>query len=323
MTASVDRVLAGLRDELVPLVAAIDQSGREPDVRSCCAQLSRRPAGTFGREVAIGDRLRFQPRPARRHHPSVLLRPLGRTIAASRPATTNTSSVRRFFGIMHEAGHGIYDQGLRADQFGCRWARPSRWASTSRSRECGRTWSAAATPSGGIYFARAQERFPESLGDVRLDDFYFAINDVRPSLVRVEADEATYNLHILIRFELEQALLGGDWRSPTCPGAWNEKYREYLGIVPPNDALGVLQDVHWSGGAIGYFPTYSLGNLYAAQIFAQAETEVGPLDEQFARGEFQPLREWLGEKIHRQGQRYPGRHARPADHRQATRLRGR
>ena len=96
-----------------------------------------------------------------------------------------------------------------------------------------------------------------------LDDFYFAINDVRPSLIRVEADEATYNLHILIRFELEQALLDDQLRVAELPGAWNEKYRHYLGITPPNDSEGVLQDIHWSAGLIGYFPTYSLGNLYA------------------------------------------------------------
>ena len=110
-----------------------------------------------------------------------------------------------------------------------------------------------------------------------LDEFYFAINDVRPSLIRVEADEATYNLHILVRFELEQALLDGDLQAADLPDAWNEKYRQYLGITPPDDRDGVLQDVHWSAGLIGYFPTYSLGNLYAAQFFAQAETDLGDL----------------------------------------------
>ena len=134
--------------------------------------------------------------------------------------------------------------------------------------------------------------------------FHFAINDVRPSLIRVEADEATYNLHILIRFELDQALLGGDLPVADLPGAWNEKYRAYLGIAPGNDAEGVLQDVHWSAGLIGYFPTYALGNLYAAQFFEQAQADVGPLEEQFAHGEFQSLREWLREKIHVHGQRY-------------------
>ena len=137
-----------------------------------------------------------------------------------------------------------------------------------------------------------------------MDEFYFSINDVRPSLIRVEADVATYNLHIIIRFELEQALLTNDLPVADVPGAWKEKCRNYLGLEPPNDADGVLQDIHWSAGLVGYFPTYSLGNLYASQFFAQADADLGGLEDQFARGEFAPLREWLGEKIHRHGQCY-------------------
>jgi len=109
------------------------------------------------------------------------------------------------------------------------------------------------------FYPRAQQYFPAALGDVPLDDFHFAVNDVRPSLIRIEADEVTYNLHILIRFELERDMLDGNLQSADLPGAWNEKYRQYLGINPPNDADGVLQDVHWSAGLIGYFPTYALG----------------------------------------------------------------
>jgi len=139
---------------------------------------------------------------------------------------------------------------------------------------------------------------------ISVDDFHFAINDVRPSLIRVEADEATYNLHIVIRFELELALLNGDLPARDIPGAWNEKYRVCLGIAPSTDADGVLQDIHWSAGLVGYFPTYALGNLYAAQFFAQAQAELGDLDEQVGRGEFAPLREWLRWNIHQHGQCY-------------------
>jgi carboxypeptidase Taq len=153
------------------------------------------------------------------------------------------------------------------------------------------------------FYPTAQGTFP-ALADVPLDDFYFAINAVRPSLIRIEADEATYNLHILIRFELEQDLLSGGLAVADLPGAWNEKYRSYLGIEPPNDADGVLQDIHWSAGLFGYFPTYSLGNLYAAHFYAQADRELGGLARQFESGEFAPLREWLVDKIHRHGQRY-------------------
>src|SRR3972149_6893301 len=139
------------------------------------------------------------------------------------------------------------------------------------------------------FYPQAQKRFPQAVGDVSLDDFHFAINDVRPSLIRVEADEATYNLHILVRFEIEQALLADDLKAADLPGAWGEKYEHYLGIRPSGDADGALQDIHWSGGAIGYFPTYTLGNLYAAQLFAQAEAGLGGLSDQLGRGEFAPL----------------------------------
>jgi len=155
-----------------------------------------------------------------------------------------------------------------------------------------------------FHWPTAQRAFPESLANVKLDDFYFAINDVRPSLIRVEADEATYNLHILIRFELEQALLDEKLTVDDLPAAWNDKYESYLGVQPPNDREGVLQDIHWSGGAIGYFPTYALGNLYAAQFFARATADLGDLDRQFASGEFAPLREWLQQNIHQRGQCY-------------------
>ncbi len=138
-----------------------------------------------------------------------------------------------------------------------------------------------------------------------LDDFYFAINDVRPSLIRTESDEVTYNLHILIRFELELALINDELKVADLPAAWHAKYREYLGIQSPTDADGVLQDVHWSSGAFGYFPTYSLGNLYAAQFFEKARQDLGDLDAMFGRCEFQPLREWLRTSIHSQGRRYP------------------
>ena len=117
----------------------------------------------------------------------------------------------------------------------------------------------------------------------------------------MDADEATYNLHILLRFELERALLHGDLACADLPGAWRDRMQAYLGVAPPDDAQGCLQDVHWSGGAIGYFPTYTLGNLYAAQFFAAATSQIPGLEDGIRRGEFAPLREWLLAKIHRQG----------------------
>ena len=208
------------------------------------------------------------------------------------------------FSTMHESGHAMYEQGINPA-----YERTSLAGGTSLAihESQSRMWEnlvGRSLPFWEHFFPRAQQVFPTALADVALADFHFAINDVRPSLIRVEADEATYNLHILIRFELEQVLLTGDLPVTDLPDAWRTKYRELLGIEPPDAASGVLQDIHWSAGLFGYFPTYSLGNLYAAQLFAAADRELGGLADLFRRGEFTPLRTWLREKIHAPGQRY-------------------
>jgi carboxypeptidase Taq len=160
-------------------------------------------------------------------------------------------------------------------------------------------------PFWAYWFPIARQVFREALGDVRPDDFYFAVNEVRPSLIRVQADEVTYNLHVLIRFELERAVLSGDLPVEDLPGAWNEKYSKYLGVTPRDDAEGCLQDIHWSAGLIGYFPTYTLGNVYAAQLYAKAVSDVGDFAPAFSRGDFSGLLGWLHEHVHRHGHRYP------------------
>jgi carboxypeptidase Taq len=143
--------------------------------------------------------------------------------------------------------------------------------------------------------------FHEALHDVSVDTFRRVINHTAPGVIRVQADEVTYDLHIIIRYELEQALLSGDLRAADLPGAWADAHKRYLGVVPKNDRDGCLQDGHWAEGLIGYFPTYTLGNVYAAQLFAAAERAIGPLDDAFASGDFRTLRDWLGEHVHRHG----------------------
>jgi carboxypeptidase Taq len=155
------------------------------------------------------------------------------------------------------------------------------------------------------FFPLAQQHFPAALHDVNQDDFFFAVNNVEATFIRVTADEVTYNLHILIRFELERALVAGDLTPADLPVAWNDAYRHYLGITPTNDAEGCLQDGHWSAGLVGYFPTYTLGNLYAAQLFAKARQELGDPGAAFARGDFRPLLDWLRRNVYQQGGRYP------------------
>ena len=174
-----------------------------------------------------------------------------------------------FFGILHEVGHGLYEQGLDPDHYGTPMGEAvSLGVHESQSR----LWEnavARSRPFWSYWFPMAQRIFPAALAGVTLDDFHAAVNHVAPSLIRVQADEVTYNLHIIVRFELEQALLSGDLPTTELPTAWNQKYEDVLGLKPGNDAEGCLQDIHWSAGLIGYFPTYTLGNLYAAQFFAR------------------------------------------------------
>jgi carboxypeptidase Taq len=141
-----------------------------------------------------------------------------------------------------------------------------------------------------------------------VEQFYAAINHVKPSLIRVEADELTYNLHIMLRFEIEQGLVEGKTQPEDLPALWNTKMEDYLGIRPPSDAEGVLQDVHWSFGAFGYFPTYTLGNLYSVQFFEQAKLELPQLEDDIAAGQLIPLRRWLEQKIHRWGRMFTPAH---------------
>jgi carboxypeptidase Taq len=154
------------------------------------------------------------------------------------------------------------------------------------------------------YAPKAREAFPDALADARADDLYRAVNRVEPSLIRVEADEVTYNLHVMLRFELERGLVQGTISVGELPELWRAKMDEYLGVVPETDADGVLQDVHWSLGAIGYFPTYALGTLMSAQIAEAMEADLGDLDGRVSRGEFEPILDWLRTNIHRHGRKF-------------------
>jgi len=210
-----------------------------------------------------------------------------------------------FFGLLHEVGHGLYEQGLEAEHYGTPLGESS---SLGVHEALARLWEngvGRSLPFWRHFFPQARELFHQALHDVEAEEFYAAVNHVRPGVNRVRADEATYDLHILLRFELERALLSGDLAPTDLPGAWNEKYRDYLGVTPANDAEGCLQDGHWSAGQFGYFPTYTLGNIYAAQLLASARATLGDLSGQFACGQFATFNDWLRERLYRHGQRYP------------------
>jgi carboxypeptidase Taq len=208
------------------------------------------------------------------------------------------------FGTMHEAGHALYEQGINPD-----YARTPLGGGTSMGvhESQSRLWEnlvGRSRPFWSHYYPKLQEAFPETLGGLDLETFYRAINVLEPSLIRVEADEATYNLHILLRFELEVALLEGTLSVADLPAAWNARTEEYLGVTPKNDAKGVLQDVHWSNGLFGYFPTYTIGNVLSVQFFDEAVKAHPEIPDQMKKGEFSTLLSWLRESIHRHGSRY-------------------
>lgn len=207
------------------------------------------------------------------------------------------------FGTLHESGHGMYEQGT-----------PMKWDRTPLAggvslglhESQSRTWENIVGRSKAFwrrFLPDLKEKFP-AVGDVNLDTFYRAINRVEPSYIRVEADELTYNLHVMTRFEIECDVLTGDLAVKDLPEAWNAKYTEYLGITPRNDAEGCLQDVHWSQGAIGYFPTYSMGNLLSYQIWTALQKDLGDTDALIGDGDFAPILNWLREKLYAKGRKY-------------------
>ncbi len=205
---------------------------------------------------------------------------------------------------IHEMGHGLYEQGLPVEHFGtplCESISLGIHESQSRIWENNIGKSLAFWE---YFYPRLQKQFPKPFKSISLDDFYRVLNRVQPSLIRTESDEVTYNLHIIIRFEIEKGLIEGRIRVKDLPEVWKAKIKEYLGIKVPNDRVGVLQDVHWSSGAIGYFPTYALGNLYAAQFYHAAQKQIPDLEKQMKKGNFTPLREWLRNNIHAPGKTY-------------------
>jgi carboxypeptidase Taq len=299
----IQAVFGPLRDHLVQLVSAITASGRKPDVSILERRypIEAQKAFSIGAAKAIGFDFESGRLDEAAH-------PFCNGIGPGDCRLTTRYNERHFpgafFGTLHEAGHGIYEQGLSHEHFGTALGVA---ASLGIHESQSRMWENLVGRSRAFwthFYKPAQAAFPEALADVPLDAFYAAINDVRPSWIRVEADEVTYNLHIMLRFELEQPLIGGDLAPADLPGVWNETFKRYFGMTPPTDALGCMQDIHWSAGLIGYFPTYTLGNLYAAQFFEQAQVELGDLHALFAHGEYGPLKQWLNQKIHRQGLHY-------------------
>jgi len=304
-TSQVSSVVKNLSEALVPLVAAIADSPYKPDDSILRRDFPVEVQEVFAKEVSAAIGFDYQ-----RGRLDVTAHPFC-TELGPHDCRLTTRYDRNFFnsaffGTLHEAGHGIYEQGLQNAEYGLPLG---RYCSLGIHESQSRLWENLVGRSRSFwkhYFPIAQQYFSQSLEDVNEIEFYEAVNCVRPSLIRVEADEATYNLHIAIRFELERDLISDNLPLEDLPAAWNQKYQQYLGVASETDANGVLQDVHWSAGLFGYFPTYLLGNLYASQFFEAAQRDLGELHSGFAKGHFDPLKTWLNQNIHSQGQRFNG-----------------
>ncbi|HEX7556928.1 MAG TPA: carboxypeptidase M32, partial [Leptolinea sp.] len=208
------------------------------------------------------------------------------------------------FSTIHEAGHALYEQGFNPS---LRRTPLAAGASMAIHESQSRMWENLVGRSRSFwehYYLKLQNLFPEQLGEINRDRFYKGINRVEPSLIRTESDEATYNLHIMLRLEMEIALLERKIDVRDLPEIWGDRMQEYLGIVPMDDAHGVLQDIHWAGGMVGYFPTYALGNVISAQIWEKIQKDIPSLDENISRGNFAPLLDWLRMNIHTHGAKF-------------------
>jgi carboxypeptidase Taq len=317
----VEAVFAALRAELVPLIAQIGEASHRPDDAPHRLRIPIDAQKRFNLELA--ERLGYATDAGRfdtSTHPFCSTVGFGDTRITSR--FTEDRFADAISSTMHEVGHALYEQGLPQREH---WGEPlGRAASFAIHESQSRLWENMVGRSRAFWewatpLARAAFGAPGS--SLTVDGVYGAVNLIEPSLIRVDADEATYNLHIMLRFDLERALLTGDLAIDDLPSAWNDRMKSDLGVDVPDDRRGCLQDVHWSMGAIGYFPTYTLGNLYAAQLWESVTREMPDLEDGFRAGEFEPLLSWLRDRIHRHGQQYRAEDlcervtGRPLDHR--------
>ena len=296
-----------LKARLVPLLKRIQQSSVQIDDTFLYHAYDQARQLEFGRLVLIAMGYDFEK---------------GRLDLSAHPFTTSfhptdvrvTTRVYEhdlpscLFSCIHEGGHGLYDQGLDPAHYGTPLGES---VSLGIHESQSRLWENCVGRSRAFwrfFYPILQATFHHQLRAVDMEQFYAVINRVKPSLIRVEADELTYNLHIMLRFEIEQDLIEAKSSPEELPEIWNHKMNEYLGIVPSMDGEGVLQDVHWSMGAFGYFPTYTLGNLYAVQFYEQAKHEIPHIEDEIAAGQLMILRRWLAQKIHRWGRMFTPDH---------------
>jgi carboxypeptidase Taq len=299
-TADVRAVLEELKSELVPLIAEVGST--EPDEPFM--------SGPFPVDVQhelslrVIERLGYDPHSFRLDltaHPFAAHSGTQDIRLTTRYLENDLSSL---FTAMHECGHGLYEHGVSPTLERTPLCTGVSYALHESQSRLWENLVGRSVPFWNHFYPQLQAAFPDVLGEVEQERWYRAINRVKPSFVRVDADEATYNLHIILRFELEQELLAGRLPLADLPEAWNARFEEYLGLPIPNDSLGVLQDVHWAGAGFGYFPTYTLGNIISVQIWEKAAADLPDLHDQFEAGEFGALREWLRTRLWSLGRKF-------------------
>ncbi len=300
------KIFNALKSKLIKIITKLDSSSDKPD--QSILKKYYDPEKQWQMSIEIIKKLNFDFN-------------IGRQDKSTHPFTASLSSIDTrittriwenflpacIFGTIHECGHALYEMGFKEEiqdsllaegtSLGIHESQSRLWENiVGRSKEFWTYW-----------YPKFQTAFPENLKDYSMDEFYRSMNVVQPSFIRVEADEVTYGLHIILRFELEKMIIEENIQVDELPGLWNEKMEELLGITPPDDAEGILQDPHWGGG-FGYFPTYALGNLYGAQIYNEALKEIPNLAEDFKKGEFKNLLDYLNENVYQYGKIY-----RPSD----------
>jgi carboxypeptidase Taq len=300
----IETIFTPLRGRLSDLIAQIATSKKKVSTKILTSKIPADKQHAFGQFVL--ESMGFDLKAGRL---DVTTHPFCEGLAQGDTRLTTRYRDEKFtdalYGTMHEMGHGLYEQGLPKDDY---FGEPiAESISLGIHESQSRMWENFVGRSRAFWtwaLPRARKTLGGALAKATVEQLHAAVNTATPSYIRVEADEATYNLHVMLRFEIERGLISGDIKVKDVPGVWNENFKRLFGIKVPDDRRGCLQDVHWSFGLIGYFPTYTLGNLYAAQFWEKINKDIKDLDSKIAKGDFAPLKKWLNKNIHSHGKRY-------------------
>ena len=304
--AKIDEVFSQLRAHIVDLLKEVQASPHQPDTSFIKQAFSVEGQKAIGRFIL--EKMGYDFTAGRL---DVTLHPFAISLNPGDVRVTTKYDANDFrtslFGTMHEGGHALYEQNISKDLIGTPLCTGTSMGIHESQSLFWENFIGRHPSFWSCYYDKLIEQFPEQLRNVELDTFYRGINVAGPSLIRIEADELTYALHIMIRYEIEKGLINEQMKVADLPEIWNAKMQEYLGVVPSHDGEGVLQDVHWSSGSFGYFPSYALGYIYAAQFRNKLQHDLPDYSKSMAAGDLSPVRIWLTENIHRHGAMYDPR----------------